>query len=302
MGKKHKPLSHSARSDYQTCPRKFYLGREQRLELADDKVSLRMGAGFTLALEHRDPERALEGYKSKCSIPILAGSQEEIEVEQTKLMAELYLEHYGTEEGLKREVKFYHDMLGKGFLDGIIECDQKAGSAAIVGGGRPYRIGVEDKFLTAGFWRTAEERRLAIDQQVTAYFAAMRDMGTPLDKLLYRVTFKPTIKPDYRKGKDGNLQGYLKRLRDKVKAEPDKAFKQYELYRSSADLDRFLEEAAEVNAQVKLSRRVGAWPRNTGACTMYGSCVFLDICRDDPGIEHKYRVRPELPKLTKAGK
>jgi hypothetical protein len=247
-----------------------------------------MGKAFTLALEHRNPDKAEEGYKENLSPEFVIGEQERMEIAQCKLLSELYLAHYNLDpDDIEREVAFNDPIAGQGFLDGVF-------------GREGLRIGVEDKLLTANFWREADERKLAIDAQVTAYFYAMRSKGQPLDELLYRVTFKPTIKQDSRKKE--TLGEYLKRLRDRIEAEPEKTFKQYTLYRSDHELDLFAEEAEAVNKTLKFASKLGAWPKNTQSCTMYGECAMLSICRNDPGLDGKYRVKPVLPKPTVAGK
>ena len=164
-------------------------------------------------------------------------------------------------------------------------------------------IGVENKLLGSFFWNDSSRKVLAFDDQVTAYFAACREYGTPLDKMLYRVTKKPSIKPDSRKGE--SIPDYIKRLTERIEADPSYAFEQHELYRTDAQLDEFLEECAEVNEHVKLSRRREAWPKSTKACTMFGGCSFLPVCRNEVGLEDQFRIRPlpaPKPKLPRLGK
>lgn len=303
MTKRHRPLSHSAREQYKNCPKAFAYGRELRLEPKEKKSSLRMGTGFSLALEHRDPDRVADGYFE--GVPLeqqVMDYAASLEIAQAKLLAELYLDrHPDHERGIwTPEVEFRDPVAGHGFLDGVIELPTGE------------RVGVENKLLTKGmYWNDTARKVLAIDDQVTAYFYAMREAGTPLDWLEYRVTFKPSIKPDSRKvNKDTGRKGettseYIARLRARIAAEPEYAFdKLPPLYRTDEQLDRFAEEAAEVNEHVKLSRKRGAWPKNTKACTMFGGCAFLPICRDEVGAADLYRVREERvePKLPRLGK
>lgn len=166
-------------------------------------------------------------------------------------------------------------------------------------------IGVENKLLGAFWWNDAARKTLAIDLQVSAYFAALRELGKPLDHMLYRVTKKPTIKQDSRKKE--TLSEYLLRLRDRIENDPGATFEEHVLYRTDAELDRFMEQAADVNAHVRLSRRSGAWPQSTKACTMFGGCSFLPICRGEVGATDEFRIKPEpvkfkMPRLGKVQK
>lgn len=163
-------------------------------------------------------------------------------------------------------------------------------------------IGCENKLLGSFWWNDAARLTLAIDSQCSAYFAACREVGKPLDHMLFRVTKKPTIRPDSRKRE--TLGDYLKRLRDRIEADPSATFEQHQLYRTEQQMDAFIEGIDDINAQVRLSRRKGAWPMSTKACTMFGGCSFLPICRDEP-VEGLYRERPlpeAKPKLPRLGK
>lgn len=303
--KRHRPLSHSAREDYKLCPKKFAYGRELRLEPVEKKKSLRMGTAFGLCVEHRDPERAFEGYWD--GIPLherIMDRQSELEIAQVKLLAELYCERYPdhrTYDVVEHEVEFRSSVLGHGFLDGVFE--NRSIKSFLDGVFTVERTGMEGKLLQKGlFWNDTSRLVLAIDDQVTAYFAAMREIGRPLDKLLYRVTFKPGITQNSKTNEA--LPAYIERLRGRIADDPSYAFEQHELYRTDAQLDAFLEECAEVNEHVKLSRKRGAFPKNTKSCTMFGGCVFLPICRDE-SVEGLYRERPlpaDKPKLPRLGK
>lgn len=302
---KHRTLSHSARETFKGCNKAYFYQREMRLEPLEKKKSLRMGTAFGGCIEHRDPERAAEGYfEGVAMADRLMDHDAIVEIAQVQLLAELYCERYPDHQKydvVEHEVEFRHPILGHGFLDGVFEINGE-------------RIGMEGKLLQKGlFWNDAARQALAIDDQVTAYFAAMREIGRPLDKLLYRVAFKPGIKPDSRKkypdGRKGErLDDYLARLRARIEAEPDYAFEQHELYRTDDQIDRFLEECGDVNAQVRLARRRGAWPKNTKNCTAFGGCAFLPVCREETGLEDRFRIKPKpappmrMPRIGKVQK
>lgn len=320
--KRHTPLSHSARETWKQCPRKFHFQYNMRMEPVEKKSSLKMGIAFSEALEHRDPSRTAEGYWRDTPLhDRIMDRTAETEIAQVELLSELYLERYADDVAPGRiwtpEFEFKSELLGRGFLDAIIEeSNGREGSCPVHGEGQREpgeipsspcncrrRIGCENKLLGGFFWNDSSRKVLAFDDQVTAYFAACREYGTPLDKMLYRVTKKPSIKPDSRKGE--SIPDYIKRLTERIEADPSYAFEQHELYRTDQQLDEFLEECAEVNEHVKLSRRREAWPKSTKACTMFGGCSFLPVCRNEVGLEDQFRIRPlpaPKPKLPRLGK
>jgi hypothetical protein len=248
-----------------------------------------MGKAFADNLEHANHSYSQARYTDAMA---KAGTQAEVDalaLEEVKVrvLSERYLAHYGEPD--IREASFDSPMFGEGRIDGI----------EIRG---LNRIGIEDKFLTKGFFHTANEEQLHIDAQVTAYMAAMRDAGTPLYKMKYRITWKPSIKPDSRKGE--SLEQYERRLRDRIIADPSYAFSEYELYRSDEELDRFIQRSNRINKMVKqckqdeknYTKREDAWPQQLGtACTLYGGCDYLALCKGDADVEDKYRLIPERP-------
>ena len=127
MAPRHRTLSHSARETFKGCARQFSFSRELRLEPLEKKKSLRMGTAFGLCIEHRDPERAYEGYWE--NIPLherIMDREAQLEIAQVKLLAELYCERYPeqqTYDVVEHEVEFNSKILGKGYLDGVFEGD-----------------------------------------------------------------------------------------------------------------------------------------------------------------------------------
>jgi len=267
-----------------------------RMEPVEKKSSLKMGIAFSEALEHRDPSRTAEGYWRDTPLhDRIMDRTAETEIAQVELLSALYLERYADDVAPGRiwtpEFEFKSELLGRGFLDAVIEEPD----------GRT--IAVENKLLGSFWWNDASRKVLAFDDQCSAYFSALREIGKPLDKMLYRVTKKPSIKPDSRKGE--SIPDYIKRLSERIEADPSYAFEQHELYRTDQQLDEFLEECAEVNEHVKLSRRREAWPKSTKACTMFGGCSFLPVCRNEVGLADQFRIRPlpaPKPKLPRLGK
>jgi hypothetical protein len=306
--------SHSSRQSFLACPRKFYLGKMLRLERDRDTSGLRMGRVFADALELADEapdlERAKVAAEGLVSVRYhkameeaeRAGDLDRLKLEQVQLhvLVAAYLDRYrrslhaealalGGSIAIEREVEFDDPVFGPGRLDAIVEMDTR-------------RIGLEDKLLTPGFWREASERQLRINAQVTAYFCAMRAAGTPIDELRYRVTFKPTIKPNSRTGE--TLSEYGRRLAARVRTEEGYAFREYQLYRTNEEMDAFERRTQSVHRMIHRAKldvkRMGeaAFPASFGeACTQFGECEFLELCIHG-GSAAGYRRKPDRAKLS----
>ena len=310
--------SHTTRQTFLSCPRKFYLGKMLRFERDVDPSGLRMGKAMADALEAADDGATLEDARSlamalldsRYEMAILAATHEgrandvdRLRLEQVQLgvLIPAYIDRYHqsllSEARAKghtivlteREIEFDDPILGVGRLDAV---------ASVAG----RHVGIEDKLLTPGFWREANERQLRINAQVTAYFAAMREAGTPLDEIRYRVTFKPSIKPNSRTGE--TLTEYAKRLEGRVRTEEGYAFREYQLYRTDAELDAFVRRVEAVNRAIGRAKRdvkrygEAAFPANFGtACTEFGECEFLELCIHGPSAPG-YRIKPKRARLT----
>lgn len=305
--------SHTQRMEFMRCRRRWYYGYILGIEPEQDLDSLRMGRAFAICTEHGDANAA------DVSFDIALGqakSQEEVnslllQRVQVQTLAAGYLARYPAPTHpveLEREVAINDPLLGRGRLDGVATWWADAYDPE----GNRYmeaaqRVGIEDKLLTLAFWRSVDERALAYDPQVSAYFLGMRNAGTPLDKLEYRVTFKPGIKPSSREKvrEDYTPQGlanYAARLRKKMAEEPEKFYRRYELYRSDEQLAEFEAEVKRIDADMKRSRLeytrskdLGTMYRNKQACSMYGGCMFQDICDLGPQALVNYRKKPERP-------
>lgn len=308
------PASHSARVMFDACSRKFMFARELRLELPSSSAGRRMGKAFALALEHADQDKVDESYGIEWDVvlddanrdfhvPRIAGFEGDVpqetidavllEAGKARVMAAAYLERYAgdvTLGELEREVRFVSPVVGEGVLDGILTqygfgMDQVRRVES--------RVGIEDKLLNRNFWRRSDEERLHIDNQVTAYFYAMREAGTPLDRMLYRVTLKPSI--DRRMSRNPEtIDEYLDRLSGDIRERPEFYFNEYELYRSDEQLDEFAEEVREIDLEINRSRRRKAWRRSTERCSDYGGCEFLALCRGVPGAIEAFVQKPNV--------
>jgi hypothetical protein len=88
---------------------------------------------------------------------------------------------------------------------------------------------------------------------------------------------------------------------DCIASRPEWYFQRRRIARLDAATLEYAEELWGHTQEMLLCRRTGRWPRNSGACLLYGrACVYLGICSgyDEPDSPHWQRrewVHPELP-------
>jgi hypothetical protein len=272
--------SHSARAAWKQCNRRYFYEYIERLELdADTGPALRMGRAFASTLEHRSLEQVAASYAEYDITPKM--EEEMVQVEE---LARGYFKQYTEwEPGTEREVEFNSPLLGRGYLDGVIKVGDR-------------RWAIEDKTASRYHWNEAAERTLAYEHQTTAYFGAMQEAGTPIDKMVRRITFKPTINQRLKKNPE-TLEQYRARLAADIAAEPLKYYRCYDLYRTQEQIDEFLDGVAITIAQIDASEHaaevigMSAYPQNTAACASFGGCAFQSLCKDGELALPKYRVK-----------
>jgi hypothetical protein len=166
----------------------------------------------------------------------------------------------------------------------------------------------------ADYWR-----KLQIDQQISLYVLAARQLGHPVETVIYDVARKPAIAPKAVPVLDSTGQkivvdaagsrvylpsgkprqsaaaelGYSLSTRQETPDEfqrrlgldmierPDFYFARREIPRLGSDIALFAEELWQIAEQMRESERKGRAFRNTQACGMYGRCPYLDICHLD---------------------
>lgn len=256
-----------------------------------------MGRAFAKCLEHGSAD-ASEYFKRKPDDGPLTIEEANARDEQQVQVEELvrgYFNHYGPTDrnGLTTEVAFDSLVLGRGQLDGVVEM------------GDWGRAGREDKLFNRNFFRYPHEAAQFFDGQMTAYFAAMQEAGTPLDYMERRITLKPTINRRQKRQPE-TLEEYRLRLRADIAGDPEKYYRSFRLVRSQEQIWEYLAGVGMIGKQMdlsakyakKLENKKAAYPQNTTACSMFGECKFLALCKDGELALPKYRVKPKLPKLN----
>jgi hypothetical protein len=160
-------------------------------------------------------------------------------------------------------------------------------------------------------------KRLRIDQQISLYFCAARELGYDVQTVLYDVIRKPTIDPlsiplldvegmkivldaqgERVRTKDGKkwresadaAQGYTlqsrrqtpleygERLTLDIATRPDFYFRRVEIPRLISDLIEWQEELWDIQQTLRAAQREERWFRNTSACLGMSACSYLSIC------------------------
>lgn len=186
-----------------------------------------------------------------------------------------------------------------------------------------YKTTTDDISPGSDFWL-----RLSLDQQMSIYVLAARELGYDVQTILYDVTVRPLLRP-YRKTPDDKIQlkkdgtpyantrmhnetpfEFTVRVAEAMRAEPDRYFARHEIARLDADLEETRAEIWSQQLQMREMQRSGRWYRNPGACVQPFRCQFLPICAQrhtsqtlvPRGFQRLESVHPELTTPPLGGK
>lgn len=198
-------LTHSRTQSFKQCRRAHYYAYELGIRREVDAKALRMGTAYHAGLEVMaltgDLDRSLHA-ASECYQNIPGEFDEwEWEIEETTVRALLSgyhwrwgdsgIKHLATERKFSLRIK--NPATGRsvqgwewaGKIDGVVTLAD--GRMAVK----------ENKLLSDSLDSDADLwRRLQLDSQISGYIIAARELGFPVDTVLYDVTRKPTIKPN----------------------------------------------------------------------------------------------------------
>lgn len=170
---------------------------------------------------------------------------------------------------------------------------------------RDGRLAVMEHKTTSGdinpnadYWR-----RLRMDQQVTRYLLAARDLGHDVACVVYDVIRKPQISPRKIPKADlavikatglyhdeacdpAALDGldretpamFGARLTSDIVSRPEFYFQRQEIARLDADVEEFRQELWDDQKHLRECQLSNRWPRNTAACLAPFRCSFFDLC------------------------
>lgn len=331
-------LTHSRQDCFKTCRKKHYFAYELKLRKIDDAKSLRMGSAF-----HAGIEQLEHGLDAACRV-IRAHYEHRpeafdeywwaIECETILRLVCAYdwrwkndkLEYVATEfpfriplvnpeTGASTPV---FDLAGK--IDGIVKLED--GRLAV----KESKTVGDDLDDDSPLWR-----RLRIDHQISLYVHAAREMGYPVDAVLYDATRKPTIQPsavplvdanglkivldslgvrvrntsgkkEWRQTPDKE-KGYVlqtrpmtvsewgEKLTEDIVSRPEFYFARVEVPRLDQDIEEYREELWHIQLAIREAQRSGRWYRTVNRNTCQ-YCPFFSICTN--GWKHGDQLPSDL--------
>jgi len=317
-------LTHSRKQSFLTCRAKSRFEYELGIRRVTDAKALRMGSAYHEGLEVLANTNELEPALEAASVSYVAApdnfDQWEWEIEEQTVRA--LLSGYSwrwSESGITYEaaeqkfnLKIRNPATGRaipgwewaGKIDGIVRLAD-------------HRWAVkENKLLSDSLDSDADLwRRLQIDSQISGYLIAARELGYPVETVLYDVTRKPTIKPNdiplldpdglkvvldrsgnrvlTKQGKprqtaDTEL-GYVLVSRKMTPAEwgekivediakrPDFYYARREIPRLDKDLEEWQAEMYEVQRTISEAQKSGRWFKTVSSNTC-DFCSYFGLC------------------------
>jgi hypothetical protein len=330
-------LTHSRTTCYQTCRRKHFYRYELGIRPDTDAKPLRIGSavhnGLDLHAKGNDFKSVDLATRMLYShVPAWANDEDGLnewscEAELAVSMLRAYIDYYGSftltpeltvAEIVHSEIDFELPIVNpetgapirvfrnRGKIDKIVKLAD--GRLAVM----EHKTTSDSIEPGSDYWL-----RLCIDQQISRYMCAARDLGHNVETVLYDVIAKPKLEPKQipltdendvkivmdRDGnrvrtKDGKKwresgdteQGFVVQTRretpkeygDRVyatmTAEPHRFFARREVPRLTGDMDAFRQELYDQAKDITETRKTGRHFRNTAACVGYGRCEYLDLC------------------------
>lgn len=284
----HESLSHSRRTTFRQCRRKFWLKYEQDINPKELSAPLRMGGIYADALEKADPEIVTVKYNDLIADAIHAGQSYTADRYLDELavvhpMVVTYIEHVMLKD-VTREVEFTgitsNGFQDNGRLDGLdlaMEAKEPGmwlPSAALI---------VENKLK--GRWERAMEADVKLSEdQLTSYFFNIQRIHE-LEAGQIKARYEVAKKPQLRKRQGDTDQVFRARVTADILSRPEHYHVVInDIERTQEQLDEFailFNRMTEdlVDERFKESNEhPGAWPKNPSACSDFGGCEYARIC------------------------
>jgi RecB family exonuclease len=318
-------LTHSRLSCFRACPRRHQLRYEFGIAPEEESEALRIGTAYHAALEAADldldPEAAiaalgtLDPHEMALVVAMFTVHRERwsgdtLEVVATELEFNLPLRN--PETGAATPIFRF-----AGKIDRIYRLPD--GRLAI----QDYKTTTEDLTPGSDYWL-----RLSLDQQMSLYVLAARELGHDVQTILYDVTLRPLLRP-YRKTPDDKIQlkkdgtpyantrlqdetpfEFTVRVAEAMRADPARYFARHEIARLDQDLDETKAECWHQQQVIREMQRTGRWYRSPGSCVNPYRCAYLPICGNrevsrtcvPSGFKLLQDVHPELSTPPSGGK
>jgi RecB family exonuclease len=315
-------LTNSRLSAFRKCPKFHELRYEIGLAPDEESEALRIGTAFHAAKEAadmgQDPEAAMAAL----------GTLDAFELAMVAAMFTVHCERWAgdTLEVVASELSFELPVCNPdtgaatpiwriaGKIDRIYRLPD--GRLAV----QDYKTTTEDLSPGSDYWL-----RLALDQQMSIYVLAARELGYDVQSILYDVTARPLQRP-FKKTPDDKIKlkkngepyadtrlqdetpfEFTVRVAEAMRADPTRYFARHEIARTDRDLDECRGEVWSQQLAIREAQRSGRWFRNPGSCVTPYRCPYLPIChtqiRPDcapSGFRILADVHPELARSEQA--
>lgn len=256
-------ISHTAKTTYMTCPRKYFYSYIEGVVPKGTPAPLRMGSVFSSALEYWDEWMVTKAYTDLIFNEDNPYQRQKLchERDVVITLVRQYMAKYPRHD---REYEIPEILIGecsfKGFIDGRLD-DLTL---------------VENKLLSQ--WPQSREDALPLNDQVVGYVAAYsKIMDVPADQI--RVRYHVTRKPGLRQRKDEDFITFTARCVEDILKREDHYQIDVPVQVTQATVDEWWEDTNDVARAMVASASTGVWPKNTGACTLYGTlCEYWNLC------------------------
>ena len=300
-------LTNSARTEYQSCPKKFYFRHELGYAAIRESEAMAFGTAF-----HKLLEAHFNGTPEV--MPMIFDSiPDPFKRVAAEKLYEGYFAKYGEERAIT-EQEYVIPLINPKTMSAS-KTFELAGKIDGIRGGAIIEHKTTSESIdnpSADYWL-----KLAIDSQISGYFLAAEKLGHKPEKIIYDVIKKPTIKPgkatpeeDRKYKKDGTLyanqratdetpEEYGQRLQEDIIENPGKYFQRREIARLESDLAEYMADMWSVAKLIMESRNENYWPKRTSQCFTYGRCAYYEVCAkiasiDDESLYRQEKVNSEL--------
>lgn len=308
-------LTHSRLACFRACRRRHYLRYELGLAPVDAGSALRVGSAFHAALEAADrgmdPEEAIgarveDPFDLALVAAMFHGHQTHWTSDPLEVIAterEFALPLVNPETGRQTPI---WTLAGK--MDRIVRLPD--GRLALM----EYKTTSRDFSPGAEYWL-----RLHLDQQLSIYVIAARQLGYQVDTILYDVTRRPGLRPlkatpevNRKYTKDGRLyaaqrdrdeapEEFASRVASDIAERPGFYFARIEIPRLDRDLEECAGELWDQQHELRKAQLLHRWYRSPDSCFSPYQCPYLPICQDSDleeriptGFQRLEDVNPEL--------
>lgn len=138
---------------------------------------------------------------------------------------------------------------------------------------------------------------VSLSAQVGDYLLGAKHLGLAPAGVLYDVIHKPgqlPLKQNRRNARDETPDEYGQRVAKHIAENPDAYFARRVEVRLTDELRAAQADLWDTHQQISASEREDRWPRNTGACRMYGRlCAFAPVCRGEATLNDGTRYKKE---------